>query len=271
MTYQDLLNQHLANFKRSSLGVTEPGSFDYRGQDLPYEHILPEEHADLNLFPRVRPLEQAAGLRTKRHRYFRHLNSSQAFAFNLFLPFFSGGAASSSVLLRALGQEGTVESWELESIPEPEEGSNLDAVWVGSGGSTTICEVKLSEAEFGKAELDDRHRDKLEKVYRPVLTQHVDAVLLEEPLFFEHYQVLRNIYHILRRPDGRLLFLLPRANAGLWKQLPPIFERVATATRARIRALAVEDVIAALAADGACSPELRAHVADLASKYLPAA
>lgn len=271
MTYQDLLNQHLASYKRTSLGVDAPGSYAHKGKVYWYDHILPEEMADLNLLPGVLELERVHGLRATRHQYFRHLNSSQAFAFNLFLPFFSGGAVSSSVLLRALGQEGSVESWELEAIPEPEEGSNLDAVWVGTDRNTTICEVKLSEGEFGKAEADDRHRDKLERIYRRVLSSHVDATMLEEPLFFEHYQVLRNIYHLLRSPGGRLLFLLPRENAGLWKKLPPILARVAPATRLRIRVLAIEDVIAALAGDGACPPELRVHVAAFAAKYLPAA
>lgn len=268
MKYQDQLNQHLANYKLSSLGIAEPGSFTYRGQELLYQHILPEGQADLNLFPRVRPIERTVGLRAKRHRYFRHLNSSQAFAFNLFLPFFSGGPAGSSVLLRAFGQEGSVSHWELEAVPEAEEGTNIDARWVCTNGITTLCEVKLSEGEFGKTEADDRHRNKLATMYRPVLASHVDQELLAEPAFFDNYQVLRNVYHLARQSGGALIFLIPRANAKLWAALLKVLDRVAPTIRARISVLAVEDVISALAADELCPPELREHVADLIAKYL---
>jgi hypothetical protein len=46
----------------------------------------------------------------KCHQYLHHLNSSQAFAFNLFFPYFSGGPEAASALLRALGQEGVLEA-----------------------------------------------------------------------------------------------------------------------------------------------------------------
>ena len=40
MTYQSELNRHLAEYKRTVLGISEAGLYRYRGVDLPYEHIL---------------------------------------------------------------------------------------------------------------------------------------------------------------------------------------------------------------------------------------
>jgi hypothetical protein len=97
-------------------------------------------------------------------------------------------------------------------------------LWVTDTGTTTFCEVKLSEPDFGKATDDDRHRNKLAKIYRPGLERHVNATLLEEGAFFEAYQVLRNVWHMLRVEHSYLLFLLPRANSltsdtgGYWRR-----------------------------------------------------
>jgi hypothetical protein len=87
----------------------------------------------------------------KRHRYFHHLNSSQAFAFNLFFPYFSGEPEVASALLRALGQEATLAGWEPEAVPAPDEETNIEVFWTTADGVRTFCEVKLSEADFGKA------------------------------------------------------------------------------------------------------------------------
>jgi hypothetical protein len=92
MSYQDELKYHLAEFKRFHLGIAEPGLFRFRGRNLEYHHILPAAHALANLLLEAEPAAKAflAANPRKRHRYFHHLNSSQAFAFNLFFPYFSG-------------------------------------------------------------------------------------------------------------------------------------------------------------------------------------
>lgn len=268
MTYQDSLKEHLSAYKRSVLGIGEPGTYTHKGQEREYAHILPDQHADLNLFPEVLPIEEARGLRAKRHKDFRHLNSSQAFAYNLFLPFFDGGPEAGSALLRALGQEGTVASWELEAVPVPDEGSNLDALWSTSTGLGTVCEVKLSEGEFGTAENDDRHRRKLAEIYRAGLEGLVIPESLEAPAFFDHYQVFRNVWHMARVPSSELLFLMPRANRRLWSIIGPALDRLLPGARERVRLVAIEDVLAALAGDEACPAALREYTGRLTVKYI---
>lgn len=268
LLYQDCLASHLSAYKRRVLDVHEPGIFRHRGRDIPVDHILPLHRADLNLLPLARRLEVSLGLNVRRHRYFHHLNSSQAFAFNLFLPFFNGGPASSLALLRAMGQAGTVSAWELEAVPSPEEGTNVDVQWVSETGNVSFCEVKLSEVEFGKAKADDRHRRKLETIYRPLLEGHVDQELLEERAFFAAYQILRNVWHAVRVESSTLLFLLPRANARLWEMLPGVLTRLSEPIRSRVHVVAIEDVLMRLRGDQQCPPELRTHADDMWQKYL---
>jgi hypothetical protein len=270
VSYQSKLAAHLAEYKRTTLGIKEPGVFRYREADVLRDHILPLDHADLNLLPRARPMEGMLQSKVKRHRYFHHLNSSQAFAFNLFLPFFNGGDAASSALLRALGQGGRLKSWKLEAVPSKAEGTNIDALWVTDDGLTTICEVKLSETEFGTADSDDRHRDKLTNIYHPVLHGHVSAGALEEPAFFAAHQVLRNVWHMVTVEGSRLLFLLPRANTTLWDTLPKVLDALTTQTRKRVSVVAIEDVLDRLQGDEECPLELQAYAKELAQKYVPA-
>src|ERR1700742_4924778 len=128
MSYQDDLRAHLSEYKKSVLHIDEPGVFHHQGREIHYEYILPTNHSLRNLtdeacavflvFPAIR-----------RHMYFHHLNSSQAFALNLFFPYFTLRPDQSATLLRALGSGESLDSWAPEAIPDAREGTNVDAVW----------------------------------------------------------------------------------------------------------------------------------------------
>lgn len=247
-----------------------PGVFRYRGRDVQHHHILPLANSSANLLEEAEPAASAflAANPHKRHRYFHHLNSSQAFAFNLFFPYFSGEPESASALLRALGQEGILAEWEPEAVPVPDEETNIDVLWATTDGVRTFCEVKLSEADFGKAIDDDRHRTKLVDIYSKVLAGHLEASRLERLAFFDAYQFNRNVWHMVRTDRSRLIFLLPRSNDGLWSLLERLLSGVAPGTRERISAVAIEDVIASLLADNQCPKKLREYARKLEQKYL---
>jgi restriction endonuclease-like protein len=270
MSYQDDLKKHLADYKRLRLGISEPGLFGYRGRQVRRHHILPLRDSSRNLLEEAEPAASAflESNPHKRHQYFHHLNSSQAFAFNLFFPYFGGDAESSSALLRALGQPGVLAEWEPEAVPASEEETNIDVLWTTTDGTRTICEVKLSEADFGKAKDDDRHRIKLMSIYSQTLAEHLEPGRLEPAAFFEAYQFNRNVWHMLRAERGRLMFLLPRSNARLWAQLQKLLSGVVPATRRRISAVAIEDVLLNLSADDRCSVKLREYALRLQQKYL---
>jgi hypothetical protein len=238
---------------------------------LSKDHVLPLAKKWDNLLNAARPLVKAhlkANGKVRLHRYFHHLNSSQAFAFNLFFPFFGGNTSAGSSLLRALGQTPPLASWEPEAVPDREEGTNLDARWRLADGTAVMCEVKLSEAEFGKAPTDEKHRRKLKDIYRKRLADHVDARMLQEPQFFGAYQILRNVWHMLQVPGSTLLFILPRANTRLWKELTPALAALHAGTRERVSTVAVEDVLARLRNDAASPIALREYARQLEAKYV---
>src|SRR5206468_11772445 len=82
--YIERLQQHLAGYKISVLGVTESGVWGTPPRS--YAHILPREQFRLNIIAPLRerfwPERDRRGW--KLHKYFHHLSSSQALAFNLF-------------------------------------------------------------------------------------------------------------------------------------------------------------------------------------------
>jgi hypothetical protein len=264
--YARQLNAHLVNYKARHLGALEPGTF--RDSERRYDHILRKDEEWLNILEPYRSEVQqylAARPTIARHQYFHHLNSSQAFAFNLFFPYFEKGGASP--LLAAIGSDAGLSSWEPECIVDEEEGTNVDVTWQ-SGGTQTYCEVKLSEQEFGTAKNDERHRRKLERVYQPVLADACSPEWLEPESFFQNYQLFRNVWLIAREPGSRLIFLLPRANTGIWRQLSTFLSLLNQALASRVRAVAVEDVIDALVASGQLDPALRSYAELLREKYI---
>lgn len=272
MTYQQRLKIHLAEYRRHTLGVAKPGIFRYRGRDVQCEHILPADAWRLNLLELARPAAEEFLSKNprKRHRYFHHLNSSQAFTLNLFHPYFDGGSAAAASLLRAFGQrDAPLSVWNPEDVLDPHEGTNIDVAWTTEDGVRTLCEVKLSENDLGKARDDERHRDKIRRIYAPLLQEHVESELLEPYVFVEAYQFLRNVWHLARKAESRLVFLLPRANVRPWHSLASLISKVAPKTRSRIRVVATEDVVDHLIQDPKCPGHLRSYAGDLRAKYIP--
>jgi len=117
----------MIEYKHAHLGELPAGTYRYRGQELPYEHILPPRGCKLNFITESRDQITSflkSNSQVKLHKYFHHLNSSQAFALNLFVPFFERGPVASRALLAALGQRTGLVCWEPEAIPDITEGTN---------------------------------------------------------------------------------------------------------------------------------------------------
>jgi hypothetical protein len=269
--YVKSLQRQLGEYKRARLGVKEAGIYLYRGREIRHAHILPKDLKWLNILERYRSevhryVESNSEIRL--HKYFNHLTSSQALALNLFFPFFEGGEAASSTLLRALGSPGEFGSWRCEYLPVASEGTNVDIAWKTRDGVWTYCELKLTEQEFGQAKGESRHLEKLERTYGPVLRSHCSSELLEPKVFFEHYQIFRNIWLAARTPDGRAIFLLPSRNDTLWGPLRRVLDGLVGPLRERIRVVTLEALLADLSSDKNNEPELRWHAKQLSEKYL---
>lgn len=264
--YAKRLNAHLVDYKNKHLGRLDPGTF--RDSDRRYEHILPKDQAWLNILePYRHDIQQYLAARSEitLHQYFHHLNSSQAFAFNLFFPYFEKGGATQ--LLSAMDCPVDLLSWEPECVVDKEEGTNVDVTWQTSS-TRTFCEVKLSEQEFGTAKNDERHRAKLERIYRPGLADACSPEWLQPESFFQNYQLFRNVWLIAREPASRLVFLLPRANTRIWQQLGAFLSLLSEPLVTRIQVIAVEDVVDSLTAASDLPPALRSYTALLREKYV---
>jgi hypothetical protein len=171
-------------------------------------------------------------------------------------------------LLASLGVSGEVEQWSPEHIVDKNEGTNVDVAWKDKDQSWTYCEVKLTEQEFGRAVKDQRHIDKLAKIYTPLLRDHCSSELLESEAFFGRYQILRNIWLAARDPRNRVVFLMPRQNEALWDPLQGVLGCLKSDLRARIQVISVELVIERLSRDQKLSAELRWYASMLAEKYV---
>lgn len=270
MEYKDRLLAHLGEYRRDVLGIPGPGVFLHRGKELPVEHVLPADQPWLTIPESTRSAVQAycEAKGIKRHRYFHHLNSSQAFALSLFVPFFTGGVAARGALLRALGLPGALVDWEPEKVPDSDEGTNLDMWWRTTDGVHGYCEVKLTEGEFGTAKHDAAHLRKLERTYAPLLAGHVRPSRLEPEEFFASYQIFRNLWHAVREPNSRVVFLYPRQHATLSRLLTPVLADITSDLRERVIVAHAEDVLARLQTDDGCPDALRQYAGELADKFL---
>lgn len=170
-------------------------------------------------------------------------------------------------MLRALGSPGVLAGWQPEYVPDAREGTNIDIYWWTEDGAKTICEVKLSETDFGKAPDDRRHRDKL-PLYREKLSSHLLPPCLERRAFLDAYQFYRNIYHMVCGDRTRLVFLLPKANTILQRRLKELLKGIMPSARLRISAISIEDLITTLSVDNECPAEMREYATKLEAKYV---
>lgn len=267
-SYLSTLQAHLATYKRNRLGIAEEGTF--RGK--PYPHILPAELRFLNFLEPVRAELQAhlnSNPSIKLHQFFHHLNSSQAFAFNFFYPFLAAGGQPARALSTVLGVDADVKNWAFEVVLDKEENTNVDVVWKTPGDVSIFCEVKLSEAKFGEAKNDDEHKKKRVKTYLPRLAGLVSNDLLEEEVFFKHYQLLRNIALLAGSEKDRLVLLMPRANESLSPQLKTVLAGTRSEVRNRIHVAYIEDCLSAMMTSQSVTPELSSYASSLWEKYVP--
>ena len=269
--YVKELHKHLTSYKHLRLGVKEAGVFLYKTKEVRCGHILPKELKWLNILePFRKEIHEYLNARPdiRLHKYFHQLNSSQAFALNLFFPFFEGGPTSAATLLRALDVKGSVSNWFPEHIADAGEGTNVDVSWRDSNGNVVYCEVKLSEQEFGKAAGEKRHLMKLQSIYAPALQPYCPAELLQPDFFFANYQILRNIWLAARDPNATVVFLLPVRNEVLWKPLRAVIAKLEPPLRKRVQLAEMEDVLRKLDSDKSMPARLSMYVELLAEKYV---
>ncbi len=271
--YASQMKEHLAAYKRQRLANVPDGI--WRSNQQTYPHILPEESHHLNIVDTVREEfwqyfdEHKAELPL--HTDFHHLNSSQAFAFNLFFIWMRDSVAQAA-LLQALGvRVGSILDWRFEHMPDQSERTTLDFYAEYSDASRVLIEVKLTESKFGAAEANERHCLKRIETYLPRLVGKVSQESLNESNFFLNYQLFRNLSHLDLARGDQLVLLAPRGNAFTWSQANRFLDFLLPEYHSAVHVVAVEDLLERLAESATVLPELyQQHCTLLIEKYVPA-
>lgn len=264
-SYAAALKVQLAEYKRQQLLITEDGLYAKNGK--PYPHILPAAVADLNLCgPLRRELLDVirAHPSWKKHRDFHHLNSSQAMCWNVMMPalLLPDGLEHLRV---AMGLPVSVRDVDFEVILDTAEFTNFDSILELEGGGTVYIEAKLTESEFGTAKKNCERERKRTGTYVPRLLGKVPALMLEEPAFYAHYQLLRNLSYLSTATD-HLVLLIPRASKDLVSQAESFLSCIEAPWRDQVSLVFIEHLIQDLAqlTDGKC----RLHYLECQRKYI---
>ncbi len=271
-TYQQNLKTHLARYKIEHLGVQENGIWTKNREAYP--HILPQEAKWLNIIETIR--EECCTFKKlhpeiKLQQDFHHLNSSQGLCFNLFFPFFYQFQNASLIFLNTIGiKKQEIKDWGFERILCPKEGTNFDFYLKLQDNTQIFFELKLSEVNFGRAVNDDRHKSKLTDIYRPRLKNLVSISCLESKMFFENYQILRNVYYANPETNDRVMFIFPAANKSLSACTELLDSVLYERAKDVIKIFYLEDFIDSLISQSKnLEPTLSAHLELLREKYVP--
>lgn len=277
MNFRNLACEHLSQYKVDVLGVREDGLFHYRGRGIPKTHILPIGHRNKNVLERYRDQFFSSDYtQIKLHRYFHHLNSSQALCINLFYPLIAENALG--LFLQFLGiAPGTGPQVDLHALFEKESNievasrrTSFDFYVQRAAASNIFVEVKYTEDGFGKAKNDEEHRDKFRKTYLPLLVEKslfLEPECQEEVLFLSHYQILRNLVHI--SDTDHVVLLFPSANTVVAEEALYARDQFLTdAGRDRLRIVFLEEFVSFLE-DQCMGYPLDGYYQAFRAKYLP--
>lgn len=272
MNFNDSVCEHLAKYKVETLGIKEDGIFVYRGKDVAKAHILPIRNRALNLLPEYREHFFASEYSNiKFHRFFHHLNSSQAMCINLFYPLIAEGVLD--LVARFLGIESAPDlrpCFEKESeMEQAVRRTNFDFHLRCSTINDIFFEVKYAENGFGRVAADAEHKDKFRKTYRPLVDQSkfLHEECQKESLFLDHYQILRNLVHLTSTSYAVLLF--PSANSAVKQEALEAYDKFLTDDgRARVKVVFLEEMVSFLETKCLIKPLVN-YYAMFRMKYLP--
>jgi len=272
MSFHDATCEHLAKYKVDQLRVEENGQFRFRGKNLLKPHILPIQHRQLNILEEYRNrFFDSNHARIKFHRYFHHLNSSQAMCINLFYPLIAENRLD--LVTRFLGIKSAVNfepCFEKDSDVEfADRHTSFDFHTRYSKTEELFVEVKYTEKGFSKARSDKEHKQKFKDTYDPLVERspYLADICRSEQFFLNHYQVLRNLVHISETRQVVLLF--PAANSAVAGEADHAYEKMLTdAGRTKVKIVRLEKLIAFIEFE--CqSDSLATYYAMFRKKYLP--
>ena len=272
ISFRDITCAHLAAYKVSVLNVSEDGLFHYRGRDIPMPHILPLAHRDLNIIASYRDKFWSSDhSKVKLHRYFHHLNSSQALCINLFYPLIAENALGIIMQYLGIASGNTMQAqFEAESdIEIAARRTSFDFFAKPNESTDVFVEVKYTEDGFGRAENDYEHQAKFQKTYLPLVkgSRFLTEECQDQKFFLEHYQILRNLIHI--NESSYVVLLFPSANGVVAQEAAFAREKLLNdAGRPKLKIVFLEELVSFLEAR-VIGGSLEDYYRAFRTKYLP--
>jgi len=204
---KDKIYSHLAHYKDNVLKIKE------NGIDLRYKkehaYILPIALKSKNLISsdyEIDLLKCVLNYKNNLHNGFHHLNSSQALAFNLFVPLMVEGF--SRCIYQCINEHYDFIAYEFEHIEDKSEYTNFD-FFIRGINTNKYFEIKYTEDKFGSCKNDDEHINKYKNIYKEKLSGIVDISFDE---FSSEYQLWRNIIY---SRNGVVVFVYPSFRSDL--------------------------------------------------------
>jgi len=225
------VKEHLGEYKRDILNISEDGIYNYKNKEIPYEYILHKDKYRFNIIEKYRNyfFQSDYYKSIKLHKYFHHLNSSQAMCINFFYPLIKENLLES--ILNVMGIEGDINynpndiCFEKVSKIETNAGrkTNFDFYMKLDSDIKIYFEIKYTENGFGKVKKEKEHKvykdhkKKFYDIYMPLIKNNpaIKEGFKTEEKFLNNYQVMRNIAHISK--ESYVVFIYPKENKGISK------------------------------------------------------
>ena len=201
MSFKDNQLKQLAIYKNKILKISQDGVFNYRGKIIYKAHILPINMIKKNIIiPYRQNFYNSNYSDIKFHRFFHHLNSSQALCINLFYPLIKENKFNviSNNLLGIKKFLPIKYCFEKESnIEQVIHGglkTNFD-FYTQDNQTELFFEIKFTENVFGKSQKDKRHKEKFKLTYTRLLNNnpYINSEYCNVDEFLEHYQIRESV------------------------------------------------------------------------------
>ena len=216
MSFADDIKQHLSEYRLKKMGHLDKGVWKRKDMVYSFNHILPKKYkvVKLNILEPYRKLFYKSDLsKIRYHRFFHHLNSSQAMCINFFFPLFK--ERKLELILDIIGlRNDSVDyktvCFEKESNFEKKgRRTSFDFYFKTKKGKNIFFEIKYTEYAFGKAEKDIIHKEKYNSEYSDKCN-HINENFSDQDSFLNNYQLLRNLIHISK--DSYMILIHPKDN-----------------------------------------------------------
>lgn len=272
MTYKEQVKSRLANYKLTTLGVSENGK--WKTNEKEYPHILPVTQMELNfLEPYRAELEDfVKQQRIHLHRDFHHLNSSQAICLNFFYPLIEESQLSLLLDILKLDNE-NIDFAEFEKILDRTEGTSFDFYLKTKSGKQILFEIKYTESGFGKQNASEVYQEKYARVYKDRLTGKLRVGPDDYDSLMKNYQLLRNISYVDASDQNLLVIIYPQGNLKLKQEYEDLINNLIEPDfHKNIRLLTWEavweDLMDSLASSSAVPQRLQDQYKLFGEKYL---